>query len=51
LGDTEGAIESLTSLLSKVDGQSPPKDLMGSSAAQMQLAADVQALIDDLLLL
>lgn len=51
VGDFAGAIDSLESLLDKIDGITPPPDWMVSSAEQAQLAADVQALIDDLLLL
>jgi hypothetical protein len=40
-----GAIETLTSLLEKVDGQSPPPDWMGESPEQAALAAEVNLLL------
>ena len=44
-GDIEGAIESLTSLLEKIDGETPPPDWMDDSDERTALAAEVSLLI------
>ena len=49
-GDIAGAIESLESLLAKIDGQSPPPDWMDDSPEKTALAVDVVLLIALLLL-
>ena len=43
--DIQGAIDALTSLLEKVDGQSPPPDWMGNSPEKTALANDINLLI------
>ncbi|MHC4414159.1 MAG: hypothetical protein ACYS0G_02625 [Planctomycetota bacterium] len=48
--DIEGAIESLSSLLEKTDGESPPPDWMEGSPEQTALAAEISLLIALLLL-
>lgn len=50
LGDIAGAIDSLDSLLDRIDGQTPPPDWMENSPEQEALAIAVEELIDDLLL-
>ncbi len=44
-GDLQGAIDELTSLLEKIDGQSPPPDWMHDSTEKTALADDVELLI------
>ncbi len=44
-GDTQGAIDKLNSLLSKIDGQSPPPDWMADSPEKSALAQEVALLI------
>ena len=43
-----GAVDKLTSLLKKIDGQNSPPDWMGTSTDRADLAARVQLLIDKL---
>ena len=43
--DIEGAIDELTSLLEKIDGQEPPPDWMDDSPEKTDLAASVSLLI------
>ena len=44
-GDFDGAINKLTSLLQKVDGQSPPPDWINESPQKTALADDLNLLI------
>lgn len=44
-GDLQGAIDELTSLLEKIDGESPPPDWMDDSPEKTALADDVSLLI------
>lgn len=51
LGDIQSALDLLNSLLDKVDDQAPPADWISPSTEKTNLAAEVQRVIDLLLLL